>query len=203
VASQAYAIAMRLFAALDIPDFVKESLSDWWANACIHLDAKEWRHVPPHQWHLTLAFYGDVAGQDADNLAESLADCAMQSPVINLKTEAYGVFPKPHRARVFWAGIADAGTGSDLKHLARCCRRVGHATVRKRNAKESAFRAHITMARCKGHARALDVEYLALMPPLPQLSWSVNSLSLFQSVLQPEGAQYRRLETFELKNRSL
>jgi len=188
---------MRLFAALDIPDFVRESLSDWWEDASIHLDAKHWRHVAPYQWHLTLAFYGDVAGQDTDDLSESLAACATQSPVLSLKTEAIGVFPRPRRPRVFWAGATDAGTGSDLKHLARCCRRVGHATVRKRNAKESAFRAHITMARCRANARALDIDCLGLMPPLPQINWCVDSLCLFQSLLHPDGVQYRRLETFK------
>jgi 2'-5' RNA ligase len=192
---------MRLFAALDIPDHVRESLSDWWEDACMHLDAKDWRHVAPHRWHLTLAFYGDVAGSDADDLAESLADCATQSPALSLETEAYGVFPRPRRPRVFWAGVADVGAGSDLKHLARCCRRVGHATVRKRNAKESAFRAHITVARCRANARALDADCLGLMPPLPQINWCVDSLSLFQSLLHPDGAQYRRLETFKFKTR--
>ncbi len=188
---------MRLFAALELPDFVRESLSDWWQDACTRLDAKEWRHVPPHHWHLTLAFYGEVSGDDAADLAESLADCALQSPILKLKTEAYGLFPRPHRARVFWAGVADAGEASDLKHLARCCRRVGHATVRKRNAKETAFRAHITMARCRAKARVVDSESLASMPPVPQLDWCVDSLSLFQSLLQADGAQYRRLETFK------
>jgi 2'-5' RNA ligase len=192
---------MRLFAALDIPDFVKESLSDWWADACIHLNTKDWRHVPPHHWHLTLAFYGDVVGSDADDLAESLADCATRSPVLSLETEAYGVFPRPRRPRVFWTGVTDTGAGSDLKHLARCCRRAGHATVRKRNAKETAFRAHITVARCRAHARALDSDRLSLMPPTPQISWSADSISLFQSILLPDGAQYRRLETFKFKAR--
>jgi 2'-5' RNA ligase len=199
----AYTVAMRLFAALDISDDVTSSLSDWWEGACIHLDAKDWRHVPPHHWHLTLAFYGDVAGDDADDLAESLADCAARSPILNLKTEVCGVFPRPRRPRVFWAGVADASAGSDLKHLARCCRRVGHDTVRQRNAKETAFRAHITLARCRTNAKALDSESLELMPPLPQINWCVDSLSLFQSLLQPDGAQYRRLETFELKKRGL
>lgn len=192
---------MRLFAALDIPDHVKDSLSGWWEDACIHLDARDWRHVAPHNWHLTLAFYGDVAGSDADNLAESLAACAARSPVLSLRTEACGVFPRPGHPRVFWAGVADAGTGSNLKHLARCCRWVGHATVRKRNAKESAFRAHITVARCRAKATALDADRLSLMPPLPQINWCVDSLGLFQSLLHPDGAQYRRLETFKLETR--
>lgn len=194
---------MRLFAALDIPDSVKTSLSDWQQDVGEHLDDRYWHLVSPHLWHLTLAFYGDVGGDDAIDLAESLADCSMQPPVINLKTEAYGVFPKPHRASVFWVGVTDAGAGSDLKHLARCCRRVGHATVRKRTAKEAVFSAHITMARCRAKRQLKDCEYLSLMPPVPQLNWCVNSLSLFQSILKPEGPQYHRLETFKFNRRGM
>ncbi len=192
---------MRLFAALDVPDVVKIPLSDWWENARAHLDAEDWRHVSSHHWHLTLAFYGDISGDDAADLAESLTDCALESPVLNLKTDACGVFPGLQRPRVFWAGVEDAGEASDLKYLARCCRRVGHATVRKRNARETAFRAHITMARCRAYAKALDAEDLVLMPPVPQISWSADSISLFQSLLQPDGVQYWRLETFKFKAR--
>ena len=189
---------MRLFAALELPDHVRQALIDWWADACAYLDSDAWRRVPPHQWHLTLAFFGDVTGHDAEDLAEALLACASESPFVSLKTGGCGLFPRPQRPRVFWAGVDDQGDAGDLKHLARCCRRAGHATVRGRRASEAAFRGHVTLARSGIHVRAMDGEKLNLMLPVPQIHWRAERLCLFQSILRPEGAQYRRLETFEL-----
>jgi len=39
---------------------------------------------------------------------------------------------------------------------------------------------------------------LQAMPEMPQLAWTAGTLRLIQSILRPEGAQYRILETFPL-----
>lgn len=189
---------MRLFAALELPDHVRQALSDWWMNAGGYLDAAAWRHVPAYQWHLTLAFYGDVSGSDADDLAEALLACAAESRPLRLKTGGCGLFPGPQRPRVFWAGVDDDGEGRQLKHLARCCRRSGHATVRARRAREAAFRGHVTMARSGIRAGAVDAGRLNRILPVPELHWLAERLCLFQSILHPDGVRYRRLEAFEL-----
>ena len=80
--------------------------------------------------------------------------------------------------------------------MARCCRRAGHATVRKRSAKVAPFRGHITLARGNEFTAPISAEMLAEMPPCPELEWVADSLVLYQSILRPEGAKYRKLEEF-------
>ena len=194
-----YDAGMRLFAAIETPDFVKDELTDWWYEVRVHLPESDWRAVAPHLWHLTLAFYGDVAGDDADDLAEHLHECADEFAPMRLKSQGFGVFPRAARPRVFWAGIETVENGRSLKQLAHCCRRAGHATVRKRTAKESPFRGHVTMARAKGYPGPLIMEIMSVVPDVPDFDWRADRFSLFQSILKPEGPQYRRLETMNLK----
>ena len=52
---------MRLFAALEVPEAIKYEINAWWQLAYPRLGPDLWRAVLPHQWHMTLAFYGDVA----------------------------------------------------------------------------------------------------------------------------------------------
>ena len=187
---------MRLFAAVELPEDVREVLSDWWLEASGYLKPSDWRPVPSHLWHLTLAFYGDVTSDDADDLSEHLSACVENMPFMYLCTGGFGVFPRPARPRVFWAGVENADGGKSLKHLAHCCRRAGHATVRKRTAKETAFRGHITIARARAYPKAPGAEVVNMIPNVPDIRWYADRLSLFQSILRPEGPQYRRLETF-------
>jgi len=191
-----YDVRMRLFAAVELPEDVREVLSDWWLEASGYLKPSGWRPVPSHLWHLTLAFYGDVTSDDADDLSEHLSACVEHMPFIHLCTGGFGVFPRPARPRVFWAGVENADGGKSLKHLARCCRRVGHATVRKHGAGKANFRGHITIARARNYPNALDADVVKLIPNVPNIAWNADRFSLFQSILRPEGLQYRRLETF-------
>jgi len=193
---------MRLFAAIELPESVIDEIAAWWQGACLHLPAAEWRDIPKRNWHLTLAFFGDIPGQDTSILADTLAACVYETPSIRLKLGNPGVFPGENRARVFWLGVEDVvgdaiGAGK-LKTLARCCRCAGRGTLRKRTAKEEPFRGHVTLARRRGFPAPLTAEILAGIPQPPEAEWMAGRLLLFQSELHRNGARYRILDEFEL-----
>lgn len=210
---------MRLFAALDIPFEIAEEIDAWWQEASTHLQPGDWRDVPMKNWHLTLAFYGDVEGSEADDLAEALAEyvrgTTKQQPgrfsrpregeepgvrgPLQLKTSEFGAFPRFSKPQVLWAGIDDSDSSGRLKEMARCCRQAGRATVRKRSAKVNPFRGHITLARGNEFTAPISAGMLAQMAPFPEVEWVVDSLVLYHSTLHPEGAKYRKLESFEFK----
>jgi len=196
-----YHPAMRLFAAIEMPESVIDEIAAWWQGACLHLPAGEWRDISKRNWHLTLAFFGDVRGQDVDVLSEALAVCAGETKAVGLKLGHPGVFPGKQRARIFWLGVEDTLHTGSLKVFARCCRQAGRATLRKRTAKEEPFRGHITLARKRGFPVPLAAEILAEMPQAPEAEWVANRLTLFQSELHRDGARYRILEEFELTER--
>jgi len=190
---------MRLFAALDLSDDVRDEIAAWWTAAGIVLPAGEWRDVAKRNWHLTLAFYGEVGGDELDDLAGELADLAAGTGQLELQTGGCGVFPHPSRPRVFWAGAGMRGESGQLKHLARCCRQAGHVTLRKHTAKSEPFRGHLTLARAMPEASPLESELWQAMPEVPVLTWTAESLCLYASQLRPKGPIYRLVEAFEFK----
>lgn len=189
---------MRVFVALDLPEEVTEAVASWWTAACLHLPASDWRDVPKGNWHITLAFFGEVDGGRLDDLAEAIAECAAGAPPFSLHLHGLGVFPRLQRARVFWLGVEAINGGNSLRLLAGCCRRAGFATVRKQTAKVDPFHGHITLARRRGQPEPLPPQILADMPAVPEAQWQAGCLRLYRSELHREGARYRILEEFEL-----
>lgn len=186
---------MRIFAALELPEDILDAIGDWWMQASLHLDAGAWREIPRENWHLTLAFYGEVSGGEAEEIAEALHDCAARTPPLRLALDGYGVFPTPARPRVFWIGVRETGDAGFLARLARCCERAGHATLRRRIEGRNRFRAHVTLARARGGLASMH-DHWERMPQPPQDCWTATGMTLFRSLLRPEGASYRRLEEY-------
>jgi len=210
---------VRLFAALETPFDIAEEINAWWQEAVTHLAPGDWRDVPMKNWHVTLAFYGDVEGSEVDDLAEALAEyvrgTTKQPPgrfarpregeepgvrgPLELKSNEFGAFPRFSKPQVLWVGVDDSDNSGRLKEMARCCRRAGHATVRKRSAKVPPFRGHITLARGNEFTAPISAGMLAELPPFPELEWVADSLVLYQSTLHPDGAKYRKLEEFNFE----
>ena len=192
---------MRLFAALDIPFHVRETLAEWWQKAALALDADDWRLMPERNWHLTLAFYGEVSGQACDALSDALHEYLQLCVPPSLHFSHVGVFPRPARPRTCWIGVEDNNSSGQLKQLARCCRQAGHATLRKHSAREEAFRGHITLARARGYPPPFTPEQWQHMPDVPVVTWTPIYLYLFRSWLRPEGAHYACVEKFSIEGR--
>jgi len=192
---------MRLFAALEIPFRVREELAEWWQTAARALEVHSWRLIPENNWHLTLAFYGDINGQLCDTLSDSLREHLLGCAWPMLHFSCVGVFPRPSRPRTCWIGVEDVDSSGRLKQLARCCRQAGHATLRKRRAREEPFRGHITLARARGYPQAFTPEQWQHMPVVPNVTWTPQHLCLFRSWLRPEGAHYACVEKFHIEGR--
>lgn len=169
---------MRLFAAIDPPADVRASLS-----AVIGDEPDELlRWVPTKQWHLTLAFYGEVDETKVDKLREGLTRAAERTRPFAVRLAAAGAFPKQaERARVLWIGLD--GEVDAMRRLADRCAGAGR---RARIAMEDRkFRPHLTLAR----ARRDGIDVRETVDRLASYSspwWTVTSLRLVHSTLGRE-----------------
>ncbi len=182
---------MRLFVAIVPPETAREAIQDWWQQARHALTPRKWREVPMEQWHLTLAFFGDIDEQEVESLADSLAHAVVGRPPLRLALCAPGAFPRLARARSFWVGVDGCGPddSQELSRLAAACRRMGPFT-----ADGKPFRGHITLARSRGGAQRIQPEGLReLLPAPPIANWSVKELVLFRSQLRRQGPLYTEL----------
>ena len=135
----------------------------------------------PDQWHVTLAFLGDVTG--AEQLYDGLRDATARASSFALRVEGGGVFPG---ARVVWAGVGGdldrlSALAADVQHA---CRSAGVALDRRR------FRPHLTVGKTGRLDPAVLRDYSG--PP-----WQVREVELVHSVLG-RTATHTVLERFPL-----
>lgn len=142
------------------------------------------REVPLCNYHVTLAFLGEVSEEQLPGLL-SLVESLTPAPT-TLSVPVLGFVGLPHgrRARLLAAMLADEVT---LSHWAAA---LAAARVNADGARGSTFRPHVTLARFR-RARALAP--LALPALLAPLTVTLQAPALYRSETLPEGARYTRL----------
>ncbi|MFZ0324343.1 MAG: RNA 2',3'-cyclic phosphodiesterase [Actinomycetes bacterium] len=164
---------MRLFAAVEIPDAARTELK----QRCEPLlpGVSGLRVSDPVTWHVTLAFFGDVADSRVDRLVERLRRAATRSAPLALALAGAGRFD----GRVLWVGV-----DGDVEHLSRLAASVAAAGRREGiNVEHRRYRPHVTLARS-----SVPVD---LGPVVDELAtwrgsaWTVDRLTLFRSDLGP------------------
>ncbi|MDQ2696485.1 MAG: RNA 2',3'-cyclic phosphodiesterase [Pseudomonadota bacterium] len=159
----------RLFLALWPDDALRRRLADLAQNTAGR------RALRPDNLHLTLVFLGATAAGRLACYENALADLAV--PPLTLTLDRLGYFPRP---RILWLGASHVppalyGLVADLnRRLAGC----GFALERR------PFQPHITLAR----------RYSGAVPVLAEaVVWSVDQVSLMESVASGDGVGYQLL----------
>jgi RNA 2',3'-cyclic 3'-phosphodiesterase len=174
---------VRLFAAVVVPDDV---VADLEAAIADHRDeVLAW--TLPEQWHITLAFYGEVEDKQVPSLKARLTRAAKRYPVLPLALDGVGRFD----GRILWVGCS--GDVATLRDIARSAvaagRRVGAASADD----AFRFRAHVTLARAR---RPVDLRpYVAALDAYRSRSWTVDAVSLVRSHLGAGAERRSKYET--------
>jgi len=178
---------VRLFVAVTPPapvlDHLAAAVADVRARCPADLNATlTW--TLPAQWHLTLAFLGEVDDATADRLGPRLARLAGRHQPLQLAVAGAGGFGSARRARVLWAGVQ--GEREPLRRLAQG---VTAAAGRERIevAGGRGYRPHLTLARARQptDVRGLTERLAAYEGP----EWTAGSYALVRSRLAagPDG----------------
>jgi len=131
------------------------------------------RAVPPRNYHLTLAFLGQVDLAHLPGICAAAAQ--VQMPPLTLSLSRVGYFPGP---RVLWVGPAEAPLA--LSRLAdELWQSLAPLGLRL---PARAFNPHLTLCRKTRRPPA----QIAVPPVL----WRVRSFALLRSVTAPAGAEY-------------
>jgi 2'-5' RNA ligase len=189
---------IRAFLAIDPPEEVLREI-DSLQGRLRTLISGDIRWVRPEGIHLTLKFFGDVTGADAETIAAVTREVALVEKPFSLVVGGAGVFPDPRRPRVLWLGMS-----GDLERLLLFQTRLDQALrLIGFPREERPFRPHLTLARIKdsrslaGLGRALEKgeQYQAGR-------FAAAGLSLMQSELKTGGAVYKQLQWFPFEGRT-
>jgi RNA 2',3'-cyclic 3'-phosphodiesterase len=164
-------VTVRLFVALrPSPDAVTEL---WTASEALRTEQPELRWALPDQWHLTLAFLGEVGEDGMSNLVERLGRVAARHPPLMLSLGGAGRFGN----RVLWVRVR-----GDTDRLRRLSASVRAAARRARlPVEERPYRPHLTLARARDGADLLPA--LAALGGFEGRAWAVDELHLVCSHL--------------------
>lgn len=149
------------------------------------------RWTSSEQWHLTLAFLGEVEERVLDQLHIRLERAAARHRVQRLAIAGAGAFPRPHRARILWAGVE-----ANKRALAALAASVG-AAARRAGAPPPVqgrrFAAHLTLARCREDADLS--QFTGALAGFAGRPWTAESVRLVRS--HPVSGQAGRPPRYE------
>ncbi|MDT7538034.1 MAG: 2,3-cyclic 3-phosphodiesterase [Actinomycetota bacterium] len=139
------------------------------------------RTSKPEEWHITLAFLGEVSAPEG--LYDGLREAVARTPPFELHLAGSGAFTG---ARAVWTGVAGDvdGLGALASEVQQACRAVGVPLERRR------FRPHLTVGKTGRITPAMLSGYEG--PP-----WQVHEVELVHSVLG-RTATHTVLERFPL-----
>jgi RNA 2',3'-cyclic 3'-phosphodiesterase len=182
---------VRLFVAIVPPARALAELAE--AVAPLRAARPELRWTTEADWHLTLAFLGEVADRVLPDLTIRLERASARHPARRLAICGGGAFPRPRRASVVWAGIqSDVGLGPLAASVAAGARRAGAPPPDEGRR----YRAHLTLARCR--AQADVVELTSALAGFAGSPWVADFVRLIRS--NPGGEpRYEDLGRWPLK----
>ncbi|HMA52934.1 MAG TPA: RNA 2',3'-cyclic phosphodiesterase [Acidobacteriota bacterium] len=176
---------MRAFIAIDLEPTIKESLRSLVER--LRATRADVRWVNGGGMHLTLKFLGPVDEGQALRVKDILTEAAGKHHAFPLRLEGTGAFPGEASPRVLWVGFAAEPELLTLQEDLDASLEAEGFEREKRT-----FTPHLTLGRVKGPERiAKAMSELAKHREESFGSMTVRKIALFESLLRPEGAEYR------------
>lgn len=174
---------LRLFVAIDAPEPVRAAL------AALGRPLRGIAWTPPHHYHLTLRFLGEVDAEKRDAIERALVAVRVESFI--LPVETIGSFPPNRPPRVLWAGV-----GRGHPRLFQLRQRVDDALLGSGLADLDVrtFHPHFTLARCgPGYVSAEVNRWLRDHGEFTGPPFRAEAFTLYQSELAAGGAVHTAL----------
>jgi len=182
---------IRTFIALELAPEIYSSLNEqlsFWKTSYPH--GINW--VRPENLHQTLLFIGDTDPSLITDLSEMLENTCADYHPFEMTFTGYELFPFNH-PRMIWAQLEP-----EISELTKLNRLLLHR-VKELGLEpdDKALRLHITMGRIKApQSPIIESEILQAGTDTPKGVF--DTISLYQSVLKPEGPTYTLLKQIKL-----
>jgi 2'-5' RNA ligase len=169
----------RLFVALPIPDDVADQLS------ALQGGVPDANWVQSENFHITLAFIGDVDGGMTEDIDAALA--TIDGPILDIELAGVDHFVDGNQPRALYAGVVKEERLTRLQEKVSSVLRGEGVKLERRK-----FRPHVTLAHFNrraeiGHHMAQFVASHSLFRAGP---FEVEHFGLYSSQLRPEGSLY-------------
>lgn len=184
--------SVRAFLAIPLPPALQDAIRALQKELGAQLPEVRWTR--PENLHLTLHFFGEISQESLEKIKVSvLCVKGCQAP-FSVAVGGLGAFPGPRRPRVIWLGLDPAEQLRQLHgNCAAVLRKAGIVTEPR------PYMPHLTIGRLKQQQPDLSAlcaaSGKAVVGRLP-----VDRLVLYESRLQPGGAEHIPLMTVNLED---
>ena len=181
---------MRLFAAVPVSEPAREQI----LRLLGKLREAGWpvRWVHDEGLHMTLKFFGEVATERLDVIAEALRFAAHGAGALGLELGELGAFPSRNRPRVLWVGVqAPAGLELLQDRMERGCEAIGFPP------EGAPFQPHITLGRVREGQRLPPGGLDDFAAGFERVSFVAKQLVLYESLLTTAGLRYESRLTLD------
>jgi 2'-5' RNA ligase len=181
---------MRLFAGIDLPPEVRESLAAviGGLRPCARLN---WS--PAENLHITTKFIGEWPEDRLDALVAALRSLPPRQP-IGIALQGLGWFPSAHAPKIFWVGVkADGGLVELARHTDETVARLGVPPEKR------PFSPHLTLARIREQVPLARLRAaVAALPSENFGEFTASRFHLFLSETAASGSVYSKVAEFPL-----
>lgn len=186
---------MRTFIAVELEKNLIDTIDNFIFKTYREIDSNKISWVKKENLHITLKFLGEIDEKQVEIVKNLLRDISKNIKEFTITIEGLGVFPKINFPRVIWLGIKNGE--SELKSLANL---IEEALSKHNFPKEQKeFLAHLTIARVKQIKKINEIiNYIEKYKTQTFGISRIYNITFFQSILRPEGPEYKILEKFKL-----
>lgn len=187
---------VRAFIAIEVDPKILAGIERF-TSSIKTIDPVGFRWVRPENQHLTLKFLGNCPANGLAEISRMIEIAASGAAPFQLEISVPGAFPTWQRPRTFWLGFQSS------EHLQHLFENLDHSLTRLNFSPEGKrFSAHLTLCRVSDHADPRSVTALASAlksaPPLQLPAMQVTGVTLFRSILKPDGPVYSALSHHNL-----
>jgi 2'-5' RNA ligase len=185
--------SVRVFLAIPLPQQLKGAIQTLQKNLRSQIAGVRW--VRPENLHLTLHFFGEVEQETLEKIKVSVLSVTGCNRPFAVEVKGLGAFPNRRRPRVLWLGLEPK---DQLMQVYENCRQslqqAGVATESR------PYSPHLTIGRLRQPKSGLSAltELDSSIGDEMIGRFSADRLVLFESRLQPGGAEHIPLLTVSL-----
>lgn len=184
---------MRLFVGCKIDQAVRGRLAEVIERLESSVAGVKW--VDPEKTHITLKFLGEVENERLEGIMSSLERALKNIRPFTVSFEGLGCFSPNGSPRVLWVGISEGAR--ELTALSGTAESALEPMGFEREGR--AFSPHITLGRVRKGVRPRGAaEAVSGNKTTAFGSQRIECVSLIQSVLNPAGAVYTPVRTWDL-----
>lgn len=187
---------MRIFAALPLPQQAVEKLGRLGAE--LKARYPDLKVVKPNGMHITMIFFGELNQEQLLEVMKVMDSPELKTASIQAVMGGVGQFPPKGQPRVIYCPIQKGGP--EIGYLYGVYHRLVSRLPGLSLEAERDFTPHITLAR---NRREHGRESRICLPEVEELfrfeySLILDRLVLYQSILRPQGAEYKVMKTVAL-----